>query len=303
MTEYFRYSTTPANPAMTAQAPLASSQETFQKMMAAKQVNDSTYWTVMREVFAEDFQTLPKERFKVWASVMSVPLMSRNTFLEYHTAVLPWIENSSVRHALQDPDIGITQQDRNIYKVFDNFNTTSNRMHHMAHLLINGWTPDKLEKLDTIIEIGGGIGDMADIVCKLGFKGKYVIYDFPEVGAIQKWYHDQLGHTNIVHTSDLNDLFDADLMIGTWSFTEMPLDLRNDVMSKMGRTKNWLIAYSNLIFGIDNDKYIREEFVPLFTEHNIEYVDVPFMPWDGGTKYLSIKYNDTYNVHNDIQGE
>ena len=293
MTEYFRYSTNPANPAMTAAAPLACSQETFDKMMAAKRANDENYWTVMREVFAEDFEKLPKGRFKVWASVMSVPLVSRGTFLEHATKVLPWIDHPNVRYALQDPDIGITQQDRHLYKVFDNFNTTANRIYHMFHLIENGWTPEKLEKLDTIIEIGGGIGDMADIVCKLGFRGKYVIYDFPEVGAIQKWYHDQLGHTNIVHTSELNDLFDADLMIGTWSFTEMPIDLRDEVMAKMGGTKNWLIAYSNLIFGIDNDKYIREDFVPLFTQHDIEYTDVPFMPWDGGTKYLSIKYNET----------
>lgn len=60
MTEYFRYSTQPANPAMTAPAPLASSKETFEKMMSAKQVNDGNYWNVMREVFAEDLRIFPK---------------------------------------------------------------------------------------------------------------------------------------------------------------------------------------------------------------------------------------------------
>ena len=294
MSEYFRYSTTPVNPAMTAPAPLASSQETFDKMMAAKQVNDGNYWTVMREVFAEDFENLPKERFKVWASVMSVPFMTRARFFDYFTAVLPAAkEDPRIRYALEDPDVGITEQDRGIYNLFEDFTTSMNRIQHMAHLVLNKWTPDELAKLDTIVELGGGIGDMADIVYKLGFKGKYVIYDFAEVGAIQKWYHDKLGHTNIVHTSDVNDLFDADLMIGTWSFTEMPVNLRNEIMSKIGQTKNWLISYSNEIFGINNDKYIREDFAPLFTQHDIEYSDIPFMPWDGGAKYLSIKYNDT----------
>lgn len=294
MTEYFRYSTEPANPAKPAPAPLACSKETFEKMMAAKQVNDGNYWTVMREVFAEDFENLPKERFKVWASVMTVPFMTRIRFFDYFAAVLPAAkEDRRVRYALEDPDVGITEQDRGIYNLFEDFTTSMNRVQHLAHLVLNKWTPDELAKLDTIVELGGGIGDMADIVYKLGFKGKYVIYDFPEVGAIQKWYHDQLGYTNIVHTSDVNDLFDADLMIGTWSFTEMPVDLRNEIMAKIGGTKNWLIAYSNEIFGIDNDKYIREEFAPLFTQHDIEYTDIPFMPWDGGAKYLSIKYNDT----------
>lgn len=294
MTDYFRYSTEPANPAMTAPAPLASSKESYEKMIAAKQVNDGNYWTSMREVFAEDFESLPKERFKVWASVMSVPFMTRARFFDYFAAVLPAAHaDRRIRYALEDPDVGITEQDRGIYNLFEDFTTTMNRVQHLAHLVLNKWTPEDLAKLDTIVELGGGIGDMADIVYKLGFKGKYVIYDFPEVGAIQKWYHDQLGHTNIVHTSDVNDLFDADLMIGTWSFTEMPIELRDEIMTKIGGTKNWLIAYSNEIFGIDNDKYIRDVFVPQFEEFStIEYTDIPFMPWDGGAKYLSIKHND-----------
>ena len=290
MSEYFRYSTEPSNPAMTAPAPLASSKHLFEKMLAAKQAGKDNYWTVMCEVFAEDFKNLPKERFKVWASVMSVPFMTRARFLDYFATVLQWKENAKVRYALEDPDIGITEQDRGMYNLFEDFTTTMNRIQHMAHLLINEWTPESLEKLDTIVELGGGIGDMADIVYKLGFKGKYIIYDFTEVGAIQKWYHNELGHTNIVHTSDVNDLCNADLMIGTWSFTEMPLELRDEIMLKIGETKNWLIAYSNQIFGIDNEKYIRDVFIPQIEENRtIEYTDIPFMPWDGGAKYLSAK--------------
>jgi hypothetical protein len=231
------------------------------------------------------------ERFKVWASTMSVPFMTRARFTDYIGPVLLAAKASeTVRDALEEPMIGMTEQDYPIYAMFEDYRTTMNRIQHMAHLVLNGWGPDELSKLDTIVELGGGIGDMADIVYKLGFKGKYIIYDFKEVGQIQKWYHDQLGHTNIVHTSDVNDLVDADLMIGTWSFTEMPLDLRADIMGRIGNTKNWLISYSNEIFGINNDKYITEDFVPLFTEHDIEYRDIPFMPWDGGAKYLSVKH-------------
>jgi hypothetical protein len=231
------------------------------------------------------------ERFKVWASTMSVPFMTRARFTDYIGPVLMAAKSSQiVRDALEEPMIGMTEQDYPIYAMFEDYCTTMNRIQHMAHLITTGWGPAELSKLDTIVELGGGIGDMADIVYKLGFKGKYIIYDFAEVGKIQKWYHDQLGYTNIVHTSDVNDLVDADLMIGTWSFTEMPLDLRADIMGKIGGTKNWLISYSNEIFGINNDKYITEDFVPRFTEHDIEYTDIPFMPWDGGAKYLSVKH-------------
>ena len=293
MSQYFQYSSLPKqkDPRMTTPAPIACSKETYDKMMAAKQVNDGNYWSVMCEVFAEDFEKLPKERFKVWASVMSVPFMTRARFIDYIGPVLMAAKASdTVREALREVMIGYNgEADFQHFNMFEDFDTTMNRIQHMAHLITCGWGPAELSKLDTIVELGAGIGDMADIIYKLGFKGKYIIYDFKEVGAIQKWYHDQLGYTNIVHTSDVNDLVDADLMIGTWSFTEMPIDLREEIMGKIGNTKNWLISYSNQIFGIDNNKYITEEFVPRFTNHNIEYTDIPFMPWDGGAKYLSIK--------------
>ena len=308
MAEYFTYNALPPkeDPAMTQPGPLAVDKETFEKMMKAKQENGPGYWTVMREVFAKDFAELPKQRFKVWASTMTVPFMARSRFIEYINVVTSWASvNQTVRDALIDTGVGMTADDYQLYRVFDDFPTTMNRVQHMAHLAINGWGPDELSKLDTIVELGGGIGDMADIVCKMGFKGKYIIYDFPEVGAIQKWYHDELGHDNIVHTSDLNDLVDADLCIATWSFTEIPLDLRDQVMEKIGNTKNWLIAYSNQIFGIDNDKYIRETFVPQIEEYSeISYTDIPFMPWDGGAKYLSAKYiEQTENIEHNEQGE
>lgn len=297
MTEFFQYEAMPKreDPRMTTPAPIACTKENHEKMIRAKQINDGNYWKTMCEVFATDIEHLPMERFKVWASVMSVPFMTRARFTDYIGPVLMAAKASeTVRNALEEQMIGYNgEADFQHFSMFEDLPTTMNRIQHMAHLVLTGWGPYELSKLDTIVELGGGIGDMADIVYKLGFKGKYIIYDFKEVGQIQKWYHDQLGHTNIVHTSDVNDLVDADLMIGTWSFTEMPLDLREEIMGKIGGTKNWLIAYSNHIFGIDNDKYIRETFVPQIEENRtIEYTDIPFMPWDGGAKYLSAKYND-----------
>lgn len=297
MTEFFQYEAMPKreDPRMSTPAPIACTKENHEKMIRAKQVNDGNYWKTMCEVFAADIEHLPMERFKVWASVMSVPFMTRARFTDYIGPVLMAAKASeTVRNALEEQMIGYNgEADFQHFSMFEDLPTTMNRIQHMAHLVLTGWGPYELSKLDTIVELGGGIGDMADIVYKLGFKGKYIIYDFKEVGQIQKWYHDQLGHTNIVHTSDVNDLVDADLMIGTWSFTEMPLDLREEIMGKIGGTKNWLIAYSNHIFGIDNDKYIRETFVPQIEENRtIEYTDIPFMPWDGGAKYLSAKYND-----------
>ena len=299
MTDYFQYNVgIKSNPFMDAPAPLFSDKETADKMVRAKQLNDDTFWTSMREVFAKDLETLPMERFKVWASTMTVPIMSRNRFTTYMGVALnaldDWnqVDRDAITNALTEPMIGMTEKDYPIYAVFDDFKTTMNRIQAFAHLYLNNISIGELMCMDTIVELGGGVGDMADVIYKLGFKGKYIIYDFPELGKIQKWYHDELGLTNVVHTDKIDDLVDADLCIATWSLTEMPMDLRDQIVDKIGNTKNWLIAYSNEIFGFDNDKYIRENLVPRFkVGYDTEFTDVPYMAWDGGTKYVTIKQN------------
>lgn len=298
MSEMFVYNTTREEEAsMTHPAPLFPdfdpNSPLAKELIQVKKDNDETFWPRMRKIFEHDLNTLPMERFKVWASVWTVPFNSRLRWTNFVKATLSKIDDPLYAEALKEPLIGYTENDfRQLFSVFDDFPTTSNRIQAMAHLVICDYTAEQLSKMDTIIEFGGGIGDLADIIQKLGFKGKYILYDLPEVGRIQKYYHDRIGHKNILHTSNLDDLCNADLCIGTWSFTEMPIDLRNQIMERVGGTKNWLLAYSNDIFKIDNNKYITEEFVPRFKNHDIEYIDLPFIQWHGGEKYLIVKSRD-----------
>ena len=41
---------------------------------------------------------------------------------------------------------------------------------------------------DVIVEFGGGYGSMCRLVRKLGFKGRYVIFDLRPILALQKYY-------------------------------------------------------------------------------------------------------------------
>jgi hypothetical protein len=268
----------------------SSDSEWTKKMMRAKQEDGPDYWPTMRKVFEHDFKTLPKNRFKVWASVWNVPFISLNRYSEYYRVCLEAANKKSIyKEALQERGVGMNQHDAQILMAFNDFPTTTNRMQAMAHFIINGWTPEKLRKLDTIVELVGGIGDMCDIAYRLGFEGKYVIYDFPEVANIQRYYMGELGNNKVEYVSDFNNLQDSDLVIGTWSFTEMPIDLRNKIMSKIGKSKNWLLAYSNKIFDLDNASYLNDVFLPQVSEgKNIDDVAIPFMPWHGGNAYLSV---------------
>lgn len=282
----FRYSTN--REIQTPIWPNFSSDSEFAKLLIkTKQDNDDHYWDNMRLVFDNDCNNLPMERFKVWVSVWNVPLMSMSRHSPYIKAAL----NASpvVQDLLQDPLIGCNEDDMNKYlRVFTDNNLTMNRMQHYGHLKQFNFNP---KSYANIVELGAGIGDMADVVYKLGFEGRYNIFDFPEVSRIQKWYHDQIGHTNITYTHDVNELDVADLCIATWSLTEMPFDLRDQLLDRIGKTKSWLIAYSENIFGYDNEKWIHEVFLGKHfgPKNKISFVDVPWMPWDGGTKYLFIE--------------
>ena len=54
-----------------------------------------------------------------------------------------------------------------------------------------------------------------------------------------------------------------------------------------------IVIYSKYIFGINNESYIRNIFLEKFPNHDINFFDVPFMNWDGGTQYLSITQKET----------
>jgi hypothetical protein len=261
--------------------------EYSKKLIKTKQDNDHSFWDNMRDVLAYDYKNLPIERVKVWASVMSVPLMSNTRHSSYIRDALNALDYGE--EALIEPMIGLNQNDYQMYyKVFDDFTTTMNRIQHLGHLIKCGITPDKLKDMETITEIGGGLGEMTDIIYKLGFKGKYMIYDFPELSAIQSSFHNQLGLKDIVYTSDMEDLVKSDLVIGTWSITEAPIDIRNNIIERLKDSQEWLLAYSNNIFGLDNDEWINDSFLPMM-DGDIEIKNIPEMSWDNGTYYCHVK--------------
>lgn len=264
--------------------------ERAKALVQTKSTNGPNYWTEMREAFKHDCETLPLDRFKAWTSIMSVPLMSNHKHSEYIRLALQYAHESELyREALIDPLYGMNGDDYGqFYQIFSDLQTTMNRVQLLAHLIMTGYTAEKLSKMNTILEIGAGVGDMADIIYKLGFKGHYYVYDFEELKPFQEYNHKQSGiATKFVH--DAKELIryetNYDLTIATWSLTEMPIDFRDQFINQF-KTSNWLVAYSKEIFGIDNQKWIDDVFMDHLQDKDVSIVDIPWMDWDGGTKYL-----------------
>ncbi len=69
-----------------------------------------------------------------------------------------------------------------------------NQIHHTSHLAaFENKSGERVESLHLIVEFGGGYGSFCRQVHRLGFRGKYVIFDLPELSGLQRYYLGSLG--------------------------------------------------------------------------------------------------------------
>ena len=119
-----------------------------------------------------------------------------------------------------------------------------------------------LEDIDVIYDVGGGYGNMCRIIKEMGYKGYYVLIDFPELQEIQRYYLGNLGlkvSMNVAYKR-LEDRAirpkGNSLLIATHSMNEMPLVDRPKV--NIDRFSKFFIAYNKEFDGIDNIEYFKQ---------------------------------------------
>jgi putative sugar O-methyltransferase len=262
--------------------------EMSQALVQAKQRNDTDFWSILRKTIDHDVQTLPLNSFRRWASVAIVPLANNSRMhVPITSAITVAKDDDNVKNALTEEWIGIDKDSLNYYKIFDDAPYSAHRCYNMDHLLNYDLynSISNLLSYDTIVEVGGGYGDMCAIIHKLGFEGKYYIFDFPEILKLQKYYLDRLGYSYVKYVTDINDLpHNVDFVVGTWSFSEIPLELRNELLDHLWKARHWLISYQNEIFGVNNNDY----FIEKFQEKDYAIEEIEYMPFDGGNNYLIV---------------
>lgn len=129
-----------------------------------------------------------------------------------------------------------------------------NAIHQAYHLL--RWeavTGKRIADMQSIYEFGGGYGAMALIANRLGFRGKYYIYDLPEFALLQQWYLGQMGITGVEWRNRITAL-DADLLIACYSLSETTIEQRDRVLDKV-RANSYLLLYSAEWEEYDNRAY------------------------------------------------
>jgi hypothetical protein len=132
----------------------------------------------------------------------------------------------------------------------------------------------RVDEFGLIIEFGGGYGSMARLAWQLGFRGQYVIYDLPEMGAVQRYYLRSMGiptslakrpqdepmvswATSPGELASITAGRAVDLFLATWSLSETPIVFREPFLQQV-RTNHYYFGYEDTYFGVDNTRFFAD---------------------------------------------
>lgn len=131
-----------------------------------------------------------------------------------------------------------------------------NLIHQAYHLW--KWqqvTGRRVADLSTIVEFGGGYGAMALLCHRLGFRGRYVIYDLPEFSLLQQWYLEQ--HGVKAEWNPKRKPKGVDLFMALYSLSEVPFEDRPKFEIE---ASSYLFLYSGLWEGWNNVDYYQRQW-------------------------------------------
>lgn len=196
-------------------------------------------------------------KFLTWPGVVGTMFVGNAPYIEYELKKLPQ------KHfkILDDPGIGspdfYPKQTERLHvtpPVLTSITSTGNLIHQTYHISQwDGWLPE----LDTIVEVGGGYGAMALICHRLGFRGRYIIYDLPEFSLLQQYYLSNVGIEGVEFATQIDNPTECDLLIGLYSLSEMGLNERGAIM-KACPAQSYLLAYGASWGGWDNMAWAME---------------------------------------------
>jgi len=158
-----------------------------------------------------------------------------------------------------------------------NYTRSSGNLIFHAYVLAEFESRAKIsvDSLDTIFEFGGGYGSMCRLARRLGFKGKYIIFDRPIISALQRFYLKSNGiavqsnteENGVICVSEMGHLKSALLklsstgrrmFIATWSLSETPVEFRKQILSLTSGFDSFLFAYQNKFEGADNATFFQK---------------------------------------------
>lgn len=167
---------------------------------------------------------------------------------------------------------------------------------------------------DFIFEFGGGYGSMCRLAYRLGFKGRYLLYDLASYSALQQFYL-RLTEANLVSPESFTQgqngilcLSDLEVLkrvlsnrgspqnpvfVATWSLSESPLDLRKIVLDMVSSFNAFLIGYQARFSEVDNVAFFQQWCQ---SRCDVEWKDVLVEHLPRGSRYLMGKCRSNRSI-------
>jgi hypothetical protein len=158
--------------------------------------------------------------------------------------------------------------------------------YHLIRLLES--TDFDLSRLRLVVDFGAGYGSFFRLLRNLGYRNRYVICDLPAMCALQRFYLRNVFPTdpgaqppaNLQWLSgDLQAALQQEtaqhspsLFIATWSLSEAPLTVRNEIAPAMAGFSYVLCAYQRAFGSYNNAEYFAslEQMLPQFDWQHAE---------------------------------
>ena len=192
--------------------------------------------------------------FTRWPEIIGTMIAS------VHLSEFDYLKNSNV--------LIETKLKPNSFKQFPQSST--NNVHHAYSLqLLKDYTNLNFDQYGTIVEFGGGYGNMCRLIKNMNHRGNYYIYDFKELNVIQQHYLGKNEITeNVYYLNDgnlINPVITKDnLFIALWSLTESPSEQRDKLMSDLNifNCDYILIGFVNSFDGNENIEWLSNDVSP-----------------------------------------
>lgn len=144
--------------------------------------------------------------------------------------------------------------------------SSGNLVHQAYHLaLFRAVTGKDLAEAPVIVEFGGGYGALCRTLFRLGFSGRYVIFDLPEMSALQHYYlsapaidlADRVTLCTDIQTLGRSLEGGKPAVLALWSMSEAPLAARRTFWDAIPSPSEVLVAYQSVFDDVDNRSYFK----------------------------------------------
>jgi hypothetical protein len=221
-------------------------------------------WTEHEHELLELLLTKDPREFLRWDVIKRTMFVDSTSYIKKEYSYLKKNNWNSWKKAIRETKVGYPAR----YLLYPR--SSENLIHHAYHLArFQDQIGERITDANFVFEFGGGYGSMCRLIHKMGFKGKYAIFDLPAFSALQVYFLKSVGLNaglGLKANSDgINCICKKDqietllrtrrkksIFLGTWSISETPVYERNSILNSVVSFDFFLIAYQKSFGEVDN---------------------------------------------------